>query len=140
MFVPFEFTGGSRDGGSRVTISSSTRYRTRRAPSPRPTRVQALSFSDNAQITGPAVFAGYGLVVPESQNFGYDSYAGLDVKDKIVVVLQYFPEDAEPKTRGILARYAGLRFKAMAARQRGADGAARRHRTAVPERRPRRFP
>ena len=35
-------------------------------------------------------------------------------------MLRYFPEDAEPKTKGILARYADLRYKAMAARQRGA--------------------
>jgi len=66
------------------------------------------------------VFAGYGLVVPESQSFGYDSYVGLDVKDKIVLVLRYFPEDADQKTRAILARYSDLRYKAMAARQRGA--------------------
>ena len=85
-----------------------------------PDDVRALSFSDDAEVTGPVVFAGYGLVVPESQNFGYDSYAGLDVKDKIVVVLRYFPEDADEKTRAILARYADLRYKAMAARQRGA--------------------
>ena len=71
-------------------------------------------------MTGPVVFAGYGIVVPESQDFGYDSYATLDVKDKIVVVLRYFPEDADPKTSGILARYADLRYKAMAARQHGA--------------------
>jgi hypothetical protein len=112
MFLPFEFTAGSRDGGSRVTIQQ--RAFTDRAD------VQALSFSDDAEVTGPVVFAGYGLVVPESQNFGYDSYATLDVKDKIVVVLRYFPEDADEKTRAILARYSDLRYKAMAARQRGA--------------------
>src|SRR5205814_9070563 len=78
------------------------------------------SFSDDGQAKGPVVFAGYGIVVPESQDFGYDSYATLDVKDKIVLVLRYFPEDAEQKTKGILARYSDLRFKAMAARQRGA--------------------
>ena len=82
--------------------------------------VRALSFSDNGDVDGPVVFAGYGIVVPESQGFGYDSYATLDVKDKIVVVLRYFPEDADQKTRGILARYADLRYKAMAARQHGA--------------------
>ena len=70
----------------------------------------------------PVVFAGYGIVVPESQDFGYDSYATLDVKDKVVVVLRYFPEDADQKTKGILARYSDLRYKAMAARQRGAQG------------------
>ena len=86
----------------------------------RVSQVQALSFSDNAEVTGTVVFAGYGLVVPESQNFGYDSYATLDVKDKVVVVFRYFPEDADQKTRGILSRYADLRYKAMQARQRGA--------------------
>jgi hypothetical protein len=114
MFLPFEFTAGSRDGGSVMT--------TQRAGEPpgEPIRIQALSFSDDATVTGPVVFAGYGLVVPESQNFPYDSYAGLDVTDKIVIVLRYFPEDADEKTRAILARYSDLRYKAMAARQRGA--------------------
>jgi hypothetical protein len=112
FLLPFEFTAGTRDGGSTLSLSSHT-YLTRQD-------VQALSFSDNGDVTGPVVFAGYGLVVPESQNFGYDSYATLDVKDKVVLVLRYFPEDADTKTKGILARYADLRYKAMAARQRGA--------------------
>ena len=44
--------------------------------------MQALSFSDDAQVSGPVVFAGYGLVLPASHALGYDSYAALDVKDK----------------------------------------------------------
>jgi len=111
-FLPFEFTAGSRDGGSRVAVGSTTFTA--------PLDVLAMSFSDDTEITGPAVFAGYGIVVPESQNFGYDSYATLDVKDKVAVVLRYFPEDADQQTRAILARYSDLRYKAMAARQRGA--------------------
>ena len=106
LFVPFDFTAGSRDGGSRINGSRDG--------------IQALSFSDDGDVNAPVVFAGYGLVVPESQNFGYDSYATLDVKDKIVLVLRYFPEDADQQTRAILARYADLRYKALAARQRGA--------------------
>ena len=82
--------------------------------------MQALSFSDSTEVEGEVVFAGYGLVVPDSQDFGYDSYATLDVTDKIVVVLRYFPEDVDQELRNILARYSGLRYKAMAARQRGA--------------------
>jgi hypothetical protein len=117
--MPFEFTAGSRDGGSRLTIgaASTTLAAGRAFTAP---QVRALSFSDDADVTGAVVFAGYGIVVPESQNFGYDSYAALDVKDKIVVVLRYFPEDADQQTRAILARYSDLRYKAMAARQRGA--------------------
>src|SRR5688572_27480558 len=113
--MPFEFSAGSKDGGSTIKI-------TRQGVEggwqfAGQTSVQALSFSDTGEVTGSVVFAGYGLVVPEAQNFGYDSYAGLDVKDKIVVVLRYFPEDADQKTRAILARYADLRYKAQAARR-----------------------
>jgi Peptidase family M28/PA domain/PDZ domain len=115
-FLPFDFTAGSRDGGSSVTIASALH-----PPSFKTTAdVQALSFSDNAEVSGPVVFAGYGIVVPDSQDFGYDSYAGLDVKNAIVLMLRYFPEDADQKTRAILARYSDLRYKAMAARQHGA--------------------
>jgi hypothetical protein len=116
-FLPFEFTAGTRDGGTTLSVAVDGA-----APIAftAPASVQALSFSDNGEVSGPVVFAGYGLVVPETQNFGYDSYATLDVKDKIVLVLRYFPEDADRPTRAILARYADLRYKAMAARQRGA--------------------
>jgi len=106
--LPFEFTAGARDAGTTLTLQTGSG------------KARALSFSDSGDVTGSVVFAGYGLVVPESQDFGYDSYATLDVKDKIVVVLRYFPEDADQKTRGILARYSDLRYKAMAARQHGA--------------------
>ena len=50
----------------------------------------------------------------------YNSYAGLDVKDKIVLILRYVPENVEPARRAQLNRYAGLRYKAMLARERGA--------------------
>ncbi len=110
--LPFSFTAGVKDGGTTLTVAS-TAFRTT-------ADVQALSFSDNGDASGDVVFAGYGLVVPDSQNFGYDSYATLDVKDKVVVVFHYFPEDADQKTRQILSRYSDPRYKAMQARQRGA--------------------
>jgi hypothetical protein len=125
--LSFDFTAGSRDGGSSMSLSShvgsgaptgvGSGFSRTYQSSP---EIQALSFSDNGEVSGPVVFAGYGLVVPDTQNFGYDSYVGIDVKDKIVVVLRYYPEDADADTKSILARYAGLRYKAMAARQRGA--------------------
>ena len=127
LFMPFEFTAGSRDAGSSLVISRDTASGSPDATLltgdrvfSEPTEVRSLSFSDDAEVTGPVVFAGYGLVVPESQDIGYDSYAALDVEGKIVVVLRYFPEDADQQMRAVLARYAGLRYKAMAARQRGA--------------------
>jgi hypothetical protein len=124
MLQPFEFTAGSRDGGTTLNISRETSV-----PGDSPVTgihsdtqgaVRALSFSDDGDVEGEVVFVGYGIVVPESSHFGYDSYTGLDVKDKIVLVLRYFPEDADAATKAVLARYSDLRYKAMAARQRGA--------------------
>ncbi|ETI63645.1 peptidase M28 [Sphingobium sp. C100] len=42
------------------------------------------------QIDAPMVFAGYGLHLPEA---GYDDFAGLDLKGKLVVVLSGGPAD-----------------------------------------------
>jgi Zn-dependent M28 family amino/carboxypeptidase len=115
--LPFSFTAGSKDAGSTITVQRegvpARTFDTR-------DQVMALSYSDNGEVSGPVVFAGYGLVVPQNQNFSYDSYQGLDVKDKVVVVLRYFPEDADQQTRAAVARYSDLRYKAQAARQRGA--------------------
>src|SRR5438270_11268310 len=125
--MPFEFTAGTKDGGSSIAIAGKSTGiscgSVRGADGSSPARtacVRALSFSDNGDVEGSVVFAGYGIVVPDGQGLAYDSYATLDVKDKVVVVLRYFPEDAEPKTKQILARYADLRYKAMQARQHGA--------------------
>jgi Peptidase family M28/PDZ domain/PA domain len=124
FFLPFEFTAGTRDGGSTVELQGTASLPDKGATEWGvvfgPGAARALSFSDSGNVEAPVVFAGYGIVVPETQSFGYDSYAGLDVKDKIVVVLRYFPEDADQKTKTLLARYSDLRYKAMAARQRGA--------------------
>ncbi|HEY2952256.1 MAG TPA: peptidase M28, partial [Verrucomicrobiae bacterium] len=79
-----------------------------------------FSFSANGAAEGEVVFAGYGLFVAGKPGEGYDSYAGLDVTNKIVLALRYVPEDVEPKRRQELNRYAGLRYKAMMARERGA--------------------
>jgi len=111
--VPFEFTSGVKDTGSSLGLGDWS------APAE---GVRGLSFSEIQEIEGSVVFAGYGITVPESQDFGYDSYFGLDVEDKIVLVLRYFPEDASPEVKSVLARYSGLRYKAMNARERGAKG------------------
>lgn len=111
--IPFEFTAGVRDTGSSFVIGDWT------APAG---AVRGLAFSEVGAVEGPVVFAGYGITVPESQDFGYDSYFGLDVEDKIVLVLRYFPEDASTEVKSILARYSGLRYKALNARERGAKG------------------
>jgi Peptidase family M28/PDZ domain len=115
----FEFTAGARDGGSSITVGSS-RPGERSTTYGAHSQVQALSISANGTASAPLIFAGYGITVPEGQGLEYDSYAGLDVRDKIVLVLRYFPEKASQQDRNVLVRYADLRYKALAARQRGA--------------------
>lgn len=112
MRLPFDFTAGVRDGGSAIELGGENWSSE--------LHVQALSFSEEGSVTAPLVFAGYGLAVPESQGYPYDSYVGLDVTDKAVVVLRYFPEDVDNDARAVLSRYSGLRYKAMQARERGA--------------------
>ncbi|MCP3980177.1 MAG: M20/M25/M40 family metallo-hydrolase [bacterium] len=113
----FEFTAGTQDAGSALSIE----LEDKKPQSWQGTdHVRALSFSDNGAVTAPVIFAGYGLTVPDGKDFSYDSYHGLDVKDKIVVVLRYFPEDIDQDERAVLARYSGLRYKALNARELGA--------------------
>ena len=116
---PFEFTAGVKTlpEQNQLTVSVSGK----------PAEVfevekdfRPLSFTANGAFEGKVVFAGYGLSAPEGAGAGYNSYAGLDVSNKIVLVLRYVPEDVAPKRRQELNLYAGPRYKAMLARQRGA--------------------
>ena len=120
----FSYTAGVTDTGTTLHIEATdgTRSMTVSSSGSDAPSIRALSFSDSGRAEGGFVFAGYGLSVPETDDFGYDSYATLDVTDKIVVVFRYFPEDTEGELRATLARYAGLRYKALAARERGAAG------------------
>ncbi|MBI5394087.1 MAG: PD40 domain-containing protein [Verrucomicrobia bacterium] len=74
-----------------------------------------LALSANGEVEGEVVFAGYNIV-----SEGYDSFAGLDVKDKIVLALRFQPESAPEKEKQRLRHFAPLRMKAMLARDRGA--------------------
>lgn len=117
--LPFEFTSGERvlpdKTHCEIAIDGKPAVRSTLDRDFRP-----LAFSENGSAEGEVVFAGYGLVVPGGDGEPYNSYNGLDVKDKIVLVLRYVPEGVEPARRAHLNRYAGLRYKAMLARERGA--------------------
>jgi len=115
-FQPFQFTSGVK------VLTNDNRLEIRMGSTAQTFRVEKdfrpLSFTANGTVEGPVVFAGYGLVVPGKE--GYDSYAGLNVSNKIVLALRYVPEAVDSKRRQELNRYAGLRYKAMNARERGA--------------------
>ncbi len=74
-----------------------------------------LAFSAAGLAEGDVVFAGYGIV---AKDLGYDDYAGLDVKDKVVLVLRYGPDGDDEKSA--FSPFAALRFKAAVAREKGA--------------------
>ena len=77
-----------------------------------------FSFSSSGEVNGPLVFAGYGATADE---FHYDDYAGVDVKDKVVVVLRYEPSGfAEKSEHHGLTQHSQLITKAINARNHGA--------------------
>ena len=75
------------------------------------------SFSGNGSVSGELVFAGYGI---SSDNLNYDDFAGLDVKDKIVIIMRYNPEHDSSTSK--FDSYSALRDKAATARDSGAAG------------------
>ena len=77
-----------------------------------------FSFSSSGNAAAPLVFVGFGATAEE---FGYDDYASIDVKDKIVVLLRYEPGGFAAKSGNAgLTRHAQLITKAINARNHGA--------------------
>jgi len=113
-FQNFEFTAGVK------VVTNQNRLVVNKASFEVEKDFRPLSFTENKEIEGEVVFVGYGLTVPGKD--GYDSYAGLNVSNKIALALRFVPEDVDSKRRQELNRYAGLRYKAMIAREHGAKG------------------
>jgi Peptidase family M28/PDZ domain len=79
------------------------------------TRVASTELTDV-----PLVFAGYGISAPKIE---YDDYAGIDVRDKAVIVFSHEPQENDDKSRfdGRKPTSYGLTLnKAMIARNKGA--------------------
>ena len=82
----------------------------------------AGGFKNDVDVTAPLVFAGFGITAPE---LGYDDYAGLDVRGKIVLVFDHEPQELDPKSifNGTgNTRYATGRVKLLNAQDHGAVG------------------
>ncbi len=72
-------------------------------------------FSADTTVTGDLVFCGYGISASE---IGYDDYANIDTRDKIVVILSGTPEPNNPHSK--FAEFENVRRKALNAREHGA--------------------
>ena len=76
-----------------------------------------LTFSIDTMLTTSLVFAGYGITAAES--LYYDDYSGIDVKNKIVLIMRYSPDTSND---GKFAEYSSLMGKLFNARDKGAAG------------------
>jgi Zn-dependent M28 family amino/carboxypeptidase len=79
-------------------------------------------------IDAPIVFVGFGITAPE---FGWDDYAGVDVKGKVVLCIVGDPPSDDPKFFGgkALTYYGRWTYKFEQAARMGAVGALIIHRT-----------
>jgi hypothetical protein len=79
-----------------------------------------IAFSGNGSLTGPVVFAGYGITAPE---YHYDDYAGIDVQGKTVLVLGHEPQENDRNSvfaGANLTRHSTLTSKTVNAKLHGA--------------------
>ncbi|MDE1176833.1 MAG: M28 family peptidase [Edaphobacter sp.] len=84
--------------------------------------------TESVDINAPIVFVGYGVTAPE---YGWDDYAGIDVKDKVVLCIVGDPPSDDPKFFGgkALTYYGRWTYKFEEAARHGAIGALIIHRT-----------
>ncbi len=81
-----------------------------------------LGFTGNGQINAPVVFVGYGITADE---YDYDDYAGVDVKDAIVLAFDGEPAADDPDSRfegTVHTPHSEWRNKAINAKTHGAAG------------------
>jgi peptidase M28-like protein/PDZ domain-containing protein len=79
-----------------------------------------LALSANGAATGDVLFVGYGITAPD---LGYDDYAGIDARDRIVVAITGEPasqDAASPFRRPEAYHYGERAHKLINARQHGA--------------------
>jgi hypothetical protein len=113
----FEVTTGVRLGArNRLALELPTGSRSYEAG----VAFQPFSFSEQGRVSGAVAFAGYGITAPE---LGYDDYAGLDARDKIVLVMTHEPQGTNaqgPFRRPEAFHYTEVRHKVINAREHGA--------------------
>jgi len=81
-----------------------------------------FSFSSSGTVTAPVVFVGYGITANE---YHYDDYAGVDVKDKIVLLVRHEPQENDDKSVFLgkdLTQHSTFAIKAVNAKMHGARG------------------
>lgn len=123
FFHDFPFTAGLELGSSNGLSVSGATIETDLTQTG--TTWQPIPFSKTGTVEKSGiVFGGYGIVAPPGPGLpeGYDSLAGLEVRDRWVMVFRYAPRDLPDEQRLHLERHANLPFKAIYLREKGARG------------------
>ena len=97
------------ESGKRTTLKMASDY-------------SPFRFSSPGEVKGPVVFAGYGIT---AKDLNYDDYAGIDVKDKVVLILRHQPQEDNPHSvfgGRQLTEHATFAIKAANAKAHGAKG------------------
>lgn len=81
-----------------------------------------FNFSAREAMSGPVVFAGYGITAPE---YNYDDYQGIDARGKIVLIMRHEPQEFDEKSvfaGKVYTQHAQFWSKASNAKMHGARG------------------
>jgi peptidase M28-like protein/PA domain-containing protein len=98
-----------RDGAQTVVLKPDEDFR-------------PFNFSSSGKVSGAVVFVGYGITAPE---YKYDDYAGVDVKNKLVLVLRHEPQEFDDRSvfaGRIYTTHSQFLTKAVNAEAHGARG------------------
>ncbi|HEX6895404.1 MAG TPA: PA domain-containing protein, partial [Bryobacteraceae bacterium] len=116
-YQDFEVTTSAKLGNqNEITFSSGAKKETLRFNED----FVPFNLSAAGKVSGEVVFAGFGISAPE---YHYDDYAGLDVKDKIVILLRHEPQEFDDKSvfdGKVYTAHAQLFSKATNAKLHGA--------------------
>lgn len=117
FFQPFEFVSAVKAGEQNRCVVDGTGLPGGRKAMTLDSDFRPFGFSATGSAKASLVFVGYGISAPDKS---YDDYAGVDVKDKIVLMLRYAPDGSNSQSG--FQKYTALRNKARIAREKGAAG------------------
>jgi len=113
-FWPFDFTADIKsEAGSNHFVIDGKAYELNKDFKP-------LSSTDNGEVEGEIVMAGYGLKISDGAGFEYNSFEKADVKNKIVMVIDGIPGGLDKEKEKLFERNIASGYKQMLARQNGA--------------------
>lgn len=95
-YQPVDLVNVSLDDGNYLKLYHKNKEFSQTKVGDIKTDFRPILLSAEGSVTGPVIFAGYGITAPEHK---YDDYAGLDAEGKIVLVMRHEPGEKDPKSK-----------------------------------------